>query len=102
MPEVAAIFDTASIALEVTGRRVIVLPGDLPVYRTLRVGVSGPDVLQLKQGLSVAGIEPGPLDSDVFNARTASAVTGLAAEGFVEITAVDGSPAVGDLVVVGR
>ena len=77
VPEVAAIFDTASIALEVTGRPVIVLPGDLPVYRTLRVGVSGPDVLQLKQGLSVAGIDAGALDSDVFDAQTASAVTAL-------------------------
>ncbi|WP_241985380.1 hypothetical protein [Cryobacterium sp. TMS1-20-1] len=80
VPEVAAIFDTASIALEVTGRPVIVLPGDLPVYRTLRVGVSGPDVLQLKQGLSVAGIDAGALDSDVFDAQTASAVTALYAK----------------------
>ena len=31
------------------GRPVIVLPGDLPVYRTLRVGVSGPDVIQLNR-----------------------------------------------------
>ena len=80
VPEVAAIFDTASIALEVTGRPVIVLPGDLPVYRTLRVGVSGPDVLQFKQGLSAAGIDAGTLDSDVFDAQTASAVTALYAK----------------------
>ncbi|SDN41764.1 hypothetical protein SAMN05216368_105192 [Cryobacterium flavum] len=80
VPEVAAIFDTASIALEVTGRPVIVLPGDLPVYRTLRVGVSGPDVLQFKQGLNAAGIDAGALDSDVFDAKTASAVTALYAK----------------------
>ncbi len=80
VPEVAAIFDTASIALEVTGRPVIVLPGDLPVYRTLRVGVSGPDVLQFKQGLNAAGIDAGALDSDVFDAQTANAVTALYAK----------------------
>lgn len=80
VPEVAAIFNTASIALEVTGRPVIVLPGDLPVYRTLRVGVSGPDVLQFKQGLNAAGIDAGALDSDVFDAQTANAVTALYAK----------------------
>nr|WP_244962858.1 hypothetical protein [Cryobacterium roopkundense] len=80
VPDVAAIFDTTSIALEVTGRPVIVLPGDLPVYRTLRVGVSGPDVLQFKQAVSAAGIDPGALDSDVFDAQTASAVTALYAK----------------------
>jgi septum formation inhibitor MinC len=77
VPEVGATLDAATVALEVTGRPVIVLAGDLPVYRSLRVGVSGPDVIQLKQALNAVGIDPGPLDSDVFDAATSSAINAL-------------------------
>jgi peptidoglycan hydrolase-like protein with peptidoglycan-binding domain len=77
VPEVGATLGAASVALEVTGRPVIVLPGDLPVYRTLRVGVSGPDVLQLKQALQSLGINPGNVASNVFDSATASAVAAL-------------------------
>jgi exosome complex RNA-binding protein Csl4 len=77
VPEVGASLDAASIALEVTGRPVIVLPGDLPVYRTLRVGVSGPDVLQLKQALQSMGISAGNVSSNVFDSATAAGVAAL-------------------------
>jgi hypothetical protein len=77
VPAVGATFTPLSIALEVAGRPVIVLPGDLPVYRTLRVGVSGPDVLQLKQALSAVGINPGDAASNVFDSDTANAITEL-------------------------
>ena len=77
VPEVGGTLDAATIALEVTGRPVIVLSGDLPVYRSLRVGVSGPDVIQLKQALNAVGIDPGTLDSDVFDAATSAAVAAL-------------------------
>ena len=80
VPEVGSTFDAASVALEVTGRPVIVLPGDLPVYRTLRVGVSGPDVTQLKQALNAIGINPGALDSPVYDAATSTAVAALYAK----------------------
>jgi peptidoglycan hydrolase-like protein with peptidoglycan-binding domain len=80
VPEVGATFDAASVALEVTGRPVIVLPGDLPVYRTLRVGVSGPDVTQLKQALNAVGINPGSLGSPMFDAATSTAVAALYAK----------------------
>jgi len=77
VPEVGATFGAGNVALEVTGRPVIVLPGDLPVYRTLRVGVSGPDVTQLKQALNAVGISPGDLGSAVYDAGTAAAVAAL-------------------------
>lgn len=77
VPEVGATLDAATVALEVTGRPVIVLAGDLPVYRSLRVGVSGPDVLQLKQALNAVGINPGDVTSDVFDATTSAAVGAL-------------------------
>lgn len=77
VPEVGAELGAASVALEITGRPVIVLPGDLPVYRTLRVGVSGPDVLQLKQALQSLGINPGNVSSNLFDAATAAGVAAL-------------------------
>jgi len=80
VPEVGATLGAASIALEVTGRPVIVLPGDLPVYRTLRVGVSGPDVTQLKQALNAVGIDPGAVDSPLFDSATSAAVAALYAK----------------------
>jgi hypothetical protein len=77
VPALGAELGQTSIALEVSGRPVIVLPGDLPSYRTLRVGVSGPDVAQLKAALTAVGIDPGKADSNVYDAATAAAVDKL-------------------------
>ncbi|GAA2065545.1 hypothetical protein [Leifsonia soli] len=75
VPEVGATLDALSVALEVAGRPVIVLPGALPAYRTLRAGQKGPDVAQLKEALRAVGIDPGA--SDVYDAATANAVVAL-------------------------
>ncbi|MET1019418.1 MAG: hypothetical protein ABWX62_05480, partial [Microterricola sp.] len=75
VPEAGATFGPASVALEVAGRPVIVLPGELPVYRTLRLGLAGPDVTQLKDALRSLGIDPG--GSESFDAATAAAVAEL-------------------------
>ncbi|MFK4762773.1 hypothetical protein ACI3KS_17740 [Microbacterium sp. ZW T5_45] len=80
VPEVGATLNPLSIALEVVGRPVIVLPGELPAYRTLRLGVSGPDVLQLKQALVSVGIDPGDAASNLFDQATANAVGQLYAQ----------------------
>lgn len=77
VPEVGTTIDAASVVLEVAGRPVIALPGELPAYRTLRVGVSGPDVIQLKQALAALGINPGNVESDVYDAATVAAVDQL-------------------------
>ena len=77
VPEVGTTVDAASVVLEVAGRPVIALPGELPAYRTLRVGVSGPDVLQLKQALAALDINPGNVESDVYDAATVAAVDQL-------------------------
>lgn len=74
VPEVGKILEAASVALEVTGRPVIVLPGELPAYRSLSIGMSGPDVYQLKQALAALGYWAGDPDSDVFQWDTATAV----------------------------
>jgi len=77
VPERGAELGPLSVALEVTGRPVIVLPGELPAYRTLRIGASGPDVTQLKESLAAVGIDAGDASSDVFDQATANAVAAL-------------------------
>ncbi|MDA0629620.1 hypothetical protein PCS76_22680, partial [Acinetobacter baumannii] len=77
VPEVGAIVDAGSVLLEITDRPVILLPGELPVYRTMRAGVSGADVLQLKQALASLGIDPGDVNSELYDAATAAAVAQL-------------------------
>ncbi len=76
VPEVGAQLDAGTVALEIAGRPLIALPGELPAYRTLRAGMSGPDVAQLKAALSSLGIDAGGAD-DVYDAATASAVQEL-------------------------
>ncbi|MGF3057550.1 hypothetical protein [Microbacterium sp. YY-01] len=80
VPEQGATLDKLGIVLEVVGRPVIVLPGELPAYRTLRFGVSGPDVTQLKQALKAVGIDPGDTNSNIFDWALADAVEQLYAE----------------------
>ena len=77
VPVVGATLDAGAIMLEVAGRPVILLPGELPVYRTLRVGVSGPDVLQLKAALGGLGIDAGDASSADYDGKAAAAVVEL-------------------------
>lgn len=77
VPESGAELGPLSIAIEIAGRPVIVLPGELPAYRTLRFGMSGPDVVQFKQAMAAAGIDAGNAASDVFDAAAAAAVVAL-------------------------
>lgn len=77
VPEVGTTLTPLSVALEVAGRPLIVLPGALPAYRTLRIGDSGPDVLQLKQALAAVGINPGDAASNVFDSATSAALNQL-------------------------
>lgn len=77
VPEVGAIFKAANVALEVAGRPVIVLPGELPAYRNLSIGMRGPDVTQLKQALSSLGYATGDMNTDTFDWDTAAGVGAL-------------------------
>lgn len=76
VPEVGANLTEATAVLEVAGRPVIALVGELPMYRSLRPGVSGPDVLQLEQTLERLGYDPGTVDED-YTASTGQAVAEL-------------------------
>jgi multidrug efflux pump subunit AcrA (membrane-fusion protein) len=77
VPELDAQLSPLAVALEVSGRPVIVLPGTLPGYRTLQYGMSGPDVLQFKQAVLAAGIPVGDAADDTFDEAAAAAVTAL-------------------------
>lgn len=77
IPVVGQVLQAGSIALEVSSRPVVVLPGALPSFRKLRIGVSGSDVLQFKAALAELGIDPGDASSNEFDAATAEAVSAL-------------------------
>ncbi len=62
--------------VEVTGRPVIALQGDVPMYRRLVIGSEGPDVTQLEAALVRLGYPLASVDS-VFDAATAAAVEQL-------------------------
>ncbi len=64
------------VVIEVAGRPLFVLEGELPVFRTLSPGLEGPDVLQLEEALLRLGLDPGPVDG-IYGARTEGAVEEL-------------------------
>ena len=76
LPEPGAGVTEGMVLLEVAGRPVIVLGGDLPTYRSLRPGLSGPDVRQLEQALDRLGHDPGRTDGR-YDSATARAVSAL-------------------------
>lgn len=77
VPDVGSTLGAGDVLLEVTGRPVIVLEGDLPVYRSLRAGSEGPDVVQLKKALKKLGFFEGGTKNDVYGSGTAAAVKAL-------------------------
>lgn len=60
----------------INGRPVVALTGEIPVYRTMQPGMSGPDVEQLEAALTRLGFDPGSVD-DVYDAQTSSAVAAM-------------------------
>lgn len=64
------------VAVEITGRPVIVLQGRLPAYRTMGPSMEGPDVRQLEEALVRLGYDPGVVDG-VYSSDTGGAVEAL-------------------------
>ncbi|AYY11415.1 peptidoglycan-binding protein [Actinobacteria bacterium YIM 96077] len=88
VPEVGDEADAGDVLLEVIGRPVIALPGDLPMYRSLQPGMSGPDVEQLEEALQELGFDPGSVD-ETYTAATGRAVAALFEDAGYEPPAVD-------------
>lgn len=62
-----------SLVIEVSGRPILVLQGDLPMFRSIRPGDEGDDVLQLEEALARLGFDPGAVDG-AYSGDTATAV----------------------------
>jgi hypothetical protein len=88
VPSVGDTVNKGDVLLEVVGRPVIALPGDLPMYRSLRPGMSGPDVEQLEKALDELGFDPGNVD-DKYTNSTGLAVAALFEKAGYEAPAVD-------------
>lgn len=76
VPEVGAEIAEGAALLEIVGRPLIALAGELPMYRSLRPGMSGPDVEQLELTLERLGLDPGEVD-DEYTGATGNAVAEL-------------------------
>lgn len=76
VPKAGAKVEEGTAVLEIVGRPLIVLAGQLPMYRSLRPGMSGPDVAQLEKVLDRLGFDPGDVD-DEYTAFTGQAVAEL-------------------------
>jgi len=62
-----------AVAVEVVGRPVFLLAGEIPMYRDLRPGATGDDVLQVEEALARMGVFAGAPDN-VWDQETSAAV----------------------------
>nr|WP_238994274.1 peptidoglycan-binding domain-containing protein [Actinomyces sp. 565] len=72
--------DTVSagaVVLELSGRPIIALKGDIPSYRDLAPGASGPDVTQLQQALVAQGLLSDSAVDGTYGSATSAAVSQL-------------------------
>lgn len=77
VPKVGDNVTPGAVLLELAGRPVLVLGGDVPVYRSLAPGMSGSDVVQLETALRALGLDVGDPAEGTYDARTAAAVAAL-------------------------
>ncbi len=68
------------VLIEVAGRPVIALQGQLPAFRNLIPGLEGPDVQQLEEALVRLGHDPGTVDGS-YTTETSAAVAELYRDG---------------------
>lgn len=66
--------EEGAVLLEITGRPVLALVGEIPTYRTLTPGTSGPDVEQLELALERLALDTGDATDGLYDDATAAAV----------------------------
>ena len=76
VPEEDTEVDEGDILLEVSGRPVFVLSGEIPMFRDLRPGASGEDVEGLQAALDRLGYDLGSVDGEL-GAATQAAIEAL-------------------------
>lgn len=88
------VLKAGQVLIEVSGRPVFVLRGELPVYRDLKPGSEGRDVEQLQAALRSSGHEVGSDEAGVFGPGTKAAVAAFYESiGYDAPTAGDGDTA---------
>ncbi|WP_407838122.1 peptidoglycan-binding protein [Streptomyces sp. DSM 116496] len=83
------------VLMEVSGRPVFVLEGNLPVYRDLSPGATGDDIAQLQKALKALGHSSAPDAGGSFGAGTKAALTSFykaVGYGPVSATGAEGDP----------
>ena len=73
MPEIGDEFVEGDVLYEISGRPAFVLEGDLPLFRTVRIGDEGEDITQLQEALVRLGFDLEEIDG-VYGAMTEDAV----------------------------
>lgn len=73
MPDIDSEVAEGAVLFEISGRPVFAMRGELPMYRQLAPGSTGPDVLQLETSLETLGFAPGTVD-ETFDAGTEAAL----------------------------
>ena len=89
MPEIGDEFVEGDVLYEVAGRPAFVLEGDLPLFRTVRIGDEGEDVLQLQTALDRLGFEIAELDGKYGYETEAAVEEFYKAHGFEPIEPTD-------------
>ena len=79
LPEAGMEYQAGDVLFEADGAPVFILHGELPLWRVLSAGTSGPDVNALRAALTEAGFDAGQ-DSPVYDAPLAGAVDQLYAK----------------------
>ncbi|GAA1412894.1 hypothetical protein [Oerskovia paurometabola] len=77
LPAAGAEIAAGQVLYEVDGRPVFLLTGTTPLWRALKLGDAGPDVLILKSSLAALGHDVGDASSDVYDTKTSDAVAAL-------------------------
>jgi hypothetical protein len=73
MPDIDSEVAEGAVLFEISGRPVFAMRGELPMYRQLAPGSTGPDVMQLEASLETLGFTPGTVD-ETFDAGTEAAL----------------------------
>ena len=90
LPAVGDVIERGGTLFEVNGEPTVLLYGDMPAWRTLGPGMSGPDVQQLEANLVELGFGDGLTVDGTWDDATTDAVvawqeaTGMAADGQVD------------------